>query len=105
MTESVQIQAPADFQKRVIHFVTDLLNRGWRVRDAVLEGMKRTNDSYGQGVEFAITGDAMEKLIAYFEAAVEQWREARETGQEAVGGGLYAEVVGQDEYDERTKKA
>jgi hypothetical protein len=105
MTESVQIQAPADFQKRVIHFVTDLLNRGWRVRDAVLEGMKRTNDSYGAGVEFRINADAMEKLVAYFENAVEQWREQREVGGKAVGGGLYAEVVGQDEYDERTKKA
>lgn len=105
MTESVQIQAPEDFQKRVIHFVTELLNRGWRVRDAVLEGMKRTNDSYGAGVEFRINADAMEKLVAYFEGAVEQWREQREAGGQAVGGGLYAETVGQDEYDERTRKA
>lgn len=104
MTEGVQIQAPADFQKRVVHFVTELLNRGWRVRDAVLEGMKRTNDSYGEGVEFRINADAMEKLVTYFEGAVEQWREQRETGGHAVGDGFYAETVDQDEYDERTRK-
>ncbi|HTQ41416.1 MAG TPA: hypothetical protein VMI75_01585 [Polyangiaceae bacterium] len=104
MTEGVSIQVPADFQKRVIYFVSELLNRKWRVRDAVLEGMKRTNASYGEGVEFRVSADAMERLIAYFEGAVEQWQEQREAGAEAVGSGLYAEVVSQDEYDDRTRK-
>jgi hypothetical protein len=104
MTQEIQVQAPADFQKRLIYFTTELLNRGWRVREAVLQGMKKTRDSYGEGVEFGITSEHMEKLIAYFEQTVEEWRARQEAGQQAVGGGVYAEVVSQDEYDERITK-
>jgi len=105
MNQEIQIHAPPDFQKRLIHFVLELVNRNWRVRDAVLEAMKKTRDSYGEGVEFRVTPEYMERTIAYFEDAVEQWRAKQEAGQQAVGGGLYAEVVSQDEYDAHTRKA
>jgi hypothetical protein len=104
MTEQVQIQAPPDFQKRVIHFVTEYLNRGWRVRDAVLEALKATQDSYGADVEFRIGAEHVEKLVAYFESAVEAFRAQQEAGRRVVGGGLYAEVVSEDEYAEWIKK-
>jgi len=104
MTDDVQVHAPPDFQKRLIYFVTEHLNRGWRTRDAVLEAMKKTTDSYGEGVEIRVTGEVMEKLIAYFEDAVEKWRAEQDSGGQAVGGGLYAEVVDPDEYDERVRR-
>lgn len=103
MTQQVQIQAPPDFQKRLIHFVTEYLNRGWRVRDAVLEALKATQDSYGSDVEFRMGAEQVEKLVAYFEHAVETYRAQEEAGHQAVGGGLYAEVVSEDEYVERIK--
>ena len=104
MTQQVQVQAPPDFQKRVIHFVTEYLNRGWLVRDAVLEALKTVQDSYGADVEFRIGAEEVDKLIAYFEGAVEAYREQQEAGRQAVGEGLYAEVVGADEYADRIAK-
>ena len=103
MTNQIQIQAPPDFAKRIIHFTTELLNRGWRVRDAVLEALKRTQDSYGADVEFRAGAEYVEKLVAYFEKAVESYRENQESGQTAMGHGLYAGVVSDDEFAERTK--
>lgn len=103
--ERVQIGAPPDFQKRLIHFVTEQLNRGWRVRDAVLEGLKRVQDSYGSDVEIRVGAEQVENLVTYFEGAVEAYRQQQESGHQAVGGGLYAEVVSDDEYAERTGKS
>jgi len=105
MSDRVQIGVPPDFQKRLIQFVTDHLNRGWRVRDAVLESMKKVQDSYGADVEIRMGAEQIENLVAYFERAVETYREGQEAGRQAVGGGLYAEVVSEDEYAERTKRS
>jgi hypothetical protein len=97
----VQVQAPADTQKRLIYFVTEYLNRGYRVRDAVAGGFKSLSDSLGEGSEVRVTEEAFEKTVAYFEKAVEHYRAQQEAGRQAVGGGVYAEVVGEDEYRER----
>ena len=103
--DHVQIGVPSDFQKRLIHFVTEHLNRGWRVRDAVLESLKKVQDSYGTDVEIRVGAAEVENLVAYFERAVESYRESQDAGRQAVGGGLYAEVVDEDEYVERTKRS
>jgi len=99
--DQVTIQAPADTQKRLIFFVTEFLNRGFRVRDAVSAGFKSLSDSLGVGSEVRVTEEAFEKTVAYFEKAVETFRAQQEAGAQAVGGGLYAEVVSEDEYRER----
>lgn len=105
MSDEIQIGVPADFQKRIVHFTTDFLNRGWLVRDAVLEGIKATNGSYGEGVTFKMTEEAVEKVIAYFEQTVEDYRAAQERGQVAVADGVAAEVVSDEEYRELTRQA
>lgn len=96
----MQVQAPPDFQRRLIHFVTEHLNRGWRVRDAVLEGLKKTQDSYGVDVEFRLGGEAVENLVKYFEDAVEGYREQKDAGRQVVADGVGVEVVGDDEFRE-----
>jgi len=98
--ERVSIQAPPDFQRRLIHFVTELLNRSWGVRDAVLEGLKRTQDSYGADAEFRVHAEAVEKLVAYFEGAVEAYREQQASGRQVVADGVGVEVVGDDEFQD-----
>lgn len=100
----VSIQAPADTQKRLIYFVTEYLNRGFRVRDAVSAGFKALSDSFGDGSEVRVTEEAFEKTVAYFEKAVETYRMQQEAGAQAVGGGLYAQVVDEDEYRERVAR-
>lgn len=101
LPKQVAIQAPHDTQKRLIYFVTEFLNRGYRVRDAVAAGFKSLSDSLGEGSEVRVTEEAFEKTVAYFARAVEAYRVAQEAGLEVVGGGLYAEVVPDDEYRER----
>jgi ribosomal protein S7 len=96
----ITVQAPADTQKRLIFFVTDFLNRGYRVRDAVSAGFKALADSLGELAEVRVTEETFEKTVAYFEKAVETYRAQQETGAVAVGGGIYAEAVGEDEYRE-----
>ncbi len=100
----VTIQTPADTQKRLIYFVTEYLNRGYRVRDAVSAGFKALSDSFGEGSEVRVTEEAFEKNVAYFEKAVETYRAQQEAGAQPVGGGLYAEVVDDDEYRERVAR-
>lgn len=97
----IAVQAPADTQKRLIFFVTDFLNRGYRVRDAVSAGFKALADSFGELSEVRVTEETFEKTVAYFEKAVETYRAQQEVGAVAVGGGVYAEVVSDDEYQER----
>lgn len=98
------VAAPPDTQKRLIYFVTEYLNRGFRVRDAVSAGFKALADSLGQ-VEMRVTEEAFEKTVAYFEAAVAKYRAEQEKGSSVALGGLYAEVVSDDEYRERIQKA
>jgi hypothetical protein len=100
----VTIQAPADTQKRLIFFVTEYLNRGYGVRDAVSAAFKVLSDSYGEGSEVRVTEEAFEKTVGYFEKAVETFRMQQEMGAQAVGDGLYAEVVDDDEYRERASR-
>jgi hypothetical protein len=99
----VAIEAPADLQQRLIHFVTDYLNRGYRVRDAVSAGFKALADSYGEGSNVRVTEETFEKTVTYFEVALEKYRVEQEKGVAPVGGGIYAEVVSDDEYRERTR--
>jgi len=101
MPNEITIQAPQDTQRRLIHFVTEFLNRGYRVRDAVAAGFKALSDSFGVGSEVRVTEEAFEKTVAYFEKAVETYRAQQEAGRQAVGGGLYVETVPEDEYRER----
>jgi len=98
----VQVSAPLDTQKRLIHFVTEYLNRGYRVRDAVSAAFKSLAESFGEA-EVRVTEEAFEKTVTYFESAVEKYRAEQEAGTKAVGGGIYAEVVSDDEYRERTR--
>jgi hypothetical protein len=100
----ITVQAPPDTQRRLIFFVTDFLNRGYRVRDAVSAGFKSLADSFGEGSELRVNEETFEKTCAYFEKAVETYRMQQEAGATAVGGGVYAEVVGEDEYRERVAK-
>lgn len=102
--DQITIQTPEDTQKRLIYFVTDFLNRGYRVRDAVSAAFKALSDSFGEGSEVRVTEEAFEKTVAYFEKAVETYRAQQEAGAQAVGGGLYAEVVDDDEYRERVSR-
>jgi len=102
--DQVQVRAPADTQKRLIYFVTEYLNRGHRVRDAVAHGFKALSDSFGEGSEVRVTEEAFERTVAYFEKAVETFRAQQAAGAQPVGGGVYAEVVGEDEYRERTAR-
>jgi hypothetical protein len=99
--DQVAIQVPQDTQKRLIYFVTEYLNRGYRVRDAVSAGFKALSDSFGVDSEVRVTEEAFERTCAYFEKAVEEYREQQQIGARAVGDGLYAEVVDDDEYRER----
>jgi len=43
--------------------------------------------------------------VAYFDKALEEFRAQKEAGRQAVGGGLYAEIVSEDEYREHAEKA
>lgn len=99
---NVQVSAPADTQKRLIFFVTEHLNRGFRVRDAVSAAFKSLAESLGEA-EVCVTEETFEKMVAYFESAVEKYRAEQEKGAKAVGGGIYAEVVSDDEYRDRTQ--
>ena len=101
LPDQVTVEAPKDTQKRLIYFVTEYLNRGFRARDAVSAGFKALADSLGGGAEVRVNEEAFEKTVAYFEKAVETYRVQQEAGAKAVGGGIYAEVVGEDEYRER----
>lgn len=100
MQDDVSIQVPEDFRKRLIHFVTDLLNRNVPVRDAVGRGFKAVADSYGD-CDMRVTEEVFEKTVAYFEKALEEYRAQQEAGRQAVGGGIYAEIVSDEEYAER----
>lgn len=104
VVDRVQIQEPSDLRKRIVYFVTEYLNRGFRVREAVLEGIKRTQDSYGSDAEFQIGADFVESLVTYFERAVETYRSEEAAGRHAVGHGIYAEVVSDDDYLDRMVK-
>jgi hypothetical protein len=89
----LEISAPPDLQKRIIQFVTDYLNRGYRVRDAVAAAIRDTQTSYGDDVELGLNEEAFEKLAAYFERALETYRANKESGSVAVGEGVYVDVV------------
>jgi hypothetical protein len=99
----VTVAAPVDLQKRLIYFVREYLNRGFRVRDAVSAGFKAVADSYGETANVRVTEESFEKMVTYFEQAVEKYRTEQGKGSAAVGGGLYAEVVSDDEFHERTR--
>ena len=104
MPAEITIQAPAaEVQHLLVQFVTERLNRGWKVRDAVAASFKALSDHYGEGSEVRVTEEAFEKTVAYFEQALETYRREQEAGRKPVGSGLYAEVVGDDEYAERIK--
>jgi hypothetical protein len=101
--DQVSIDAPADLQKRLIYFVTEYLNRGLSVRDAVGRGFKTTADSYNDGREIRVTEEVFERTVASFEKQLEEYREQQARGAQAVGEGVYVEVVSDDEYREQTE--
>jgi hypothetical protein len=103
--DEIAIQAPADLQKRLIYFVCEYLNRGFRVRDAVSAGVKAMIESYGESANVRLTEEAFEKTVVYFEAAIEKYRAEQEKGAAPVSNGIYVEAVGDDEYRERTQAA
>lgn len=95
------VAAPADTSRLLIDFVRDYLHRGYRVRDAVGAGFRAVANHYGPDSEVAVSEEAFEKTVAYFEGAVEAYRAAQEAGHSAVTHGLYAEVVSDDEFRSR----
>jgi hypothetical protein len=99
---AIAIEAPFDLQKRLIHFVTEYLNRGFSVRDAVGRGFKATADSYNDGREIRVSEEVFERTVASFEKQLEEYRKQQAAGAQAVGEGVYVEVVSEDEYRERT---
>ena len=103
--DQITVEAPADLQKRLIYFVTDFLNRGYPVREAVGAGFRTLADSYNDGREIRVTEEAFEKTVASFEQQLETYRAQQEAGGQPVGDGVYVEVVSDDEYRERVAKA
>lgn len=106
LPDKLNMPLPADASTRLIQFVTDRLNRGYRVREAVSAAFKDLGDSYGSmGVsgEMRINEEAFEKTVAYFEGALEKFHAQQAEGAKPVADGLYAEVVDDDEFERRTK--
>lgn len=102
--DEITIDPPADLQRRLIYFVTEYLNRGFPVRDAVGAGFKALADSYNDGREIRVTEETFEKTVATFQKQLDEYRAQQEAGASPIGEGLYVEVVSDDEYRERIAK-
>ena|SRR5277367_1095701 len=102
--DQITIDPPADLQRRLIYFVTEYLNRGFPVRDAVGAGFKALADSYNDGREIRVTEETFEKTVASFQKQLDEYRVQQEAGAVAVGDGVFVEVVSDDEYRERVAK-
>jgi hypothetical protein len=106
LLDKLNMPLPPDASARLIHFVTDYLNRGYQPRAAVLAAFKALGDSYGSmGIsgEMRVSEEAIEKTVTYFEQAVERYRAQEAAGAKPVVDGLYAQVVDDDEFEKQTK--
>src|SRR5208337_4763390 len=97
-----------EVQNRLHVFVADFLTRGYVVRDAVAMGLKALADesacSSNMPSDVRLSEEDFEKLVAGYDRLFEKYRMEQERGAVPVGGGVYAEVVSDDEYQERVAK-
>jgi hypothetical protein len=97
-----------EVQNRLHTLVVDYLTRGHGVRDAVARGLKVLADESVQASnmpsDVRVSEEDFEKLVAGYERLLEKYRAEQERGAVPVGGGVYAEIVSDDEYQERVAK-
>src|SRR5271154_4484380 len=93
-----------EVQNRLHTLVADYLTRGYPVRDAVSKGLKTLADesarSSNVSSEVRLSEEDFEKLVAGYDRLLEKYRMEQERGAVPVGGGVYVEVVSDDDYRE-----
>lgn len=100
MSETVSL---IEYQERLHQFMSENLNAGLLVRDALRAALKRLADyavlQNGVRTEVRMPNESeFEALATKYEEAIARYREEQERGAKPVGGGVYAEVVSDDDY-------
>lgn len=97
-----------EINKKLQELVAEYVNRGYKPRDAVAGALKALSDwasSEGMPAQVRVGADQFEVLVKMVEDQIERFRVEQERGAVPVGGGVYVDVVDNDDYAERAGRS
>ena len=96
-----------EINQRLQLHIADFVNRKFSPRDAVAGALRAVADwASAEGFPAAVQvgEEDFERLVTQVEQMIERFRAEQEKGAVPVGGGVYVDVVDNDEYAERMKR-
>jgi hypothetical protein len=103
-TQQFQIQFD---QNLLTKFFTEALfargNRRSEIRQALSDAFKRYQEYVGSGAEIKVEAAAFDHLASEYTRLFDKYEEEREKKAVPVGGGVYVDVVRDDDYRDITK--
>ena len=93
-----------EINQKLQEFVAEYVNRGYKPRDAVASALKALADwasSAGMPAQIRIPADQFEMLVKSVEDQIGRFRTEQERGAVPVGGGVYVDVMDDDEFVEK----